>query len=146
MIQKKSLRNISRRSTLILILKELADVEMQKTKWVSLDRNDGFWSDLWMRIDFISNDLALEDFPEEQLGTTLYNQREIEAIKPVVQLLDRVWNEIGPKQADGAYLDSPLWPQLVEASQKAYAYLRASDQAHGLVYPWVTLLNEEIET
>lgn len=111
------------RMLLLDSLKDLSDKTYQLKNWVFTTTPCGFWFSARMSYNVIFNDLVLEDDPEDQIGYSLYNKIELEAVISVVDALKKVLEEIGIEQPDGAYINSPLWDTVVHTSQHAYKCL-----------------------
>lgn len=121
------------RFTLIHEIKDLADLGKQKKEWVSKDRNDAFWYHLTNETDFLWEGIPFQEFPQEQIGYTLKNKVELESILRLINTLETVLTTIGKKQTDSAYLDSPLWNDVVKAAKDAYEILMKDENLDALL-------------
>jgi hypothetical protein len=112
------------RRDLLLILKEISDLDYQKYKWFYTGTKYSFWSNLNMAIDFIFNDLELNQNPKRQLGYSIRNISEIITLLPVINALNEIWNKIGPNKANDVYWESTLWINVIEKAKVAYQYIK----------------------
>ncbi len=76
------------------------------------------------------DDIPLEEDPEGQIGYSLYNEEEVQAIKPVMAALNRVLDEVGIKQPDETYISSPLWDEVVRTAGEAYKVFKKNDELY----------------
>ncbi len=129
--------NISRpiiRFYVINEIKDLADIEKQKKEWVSKERDDAFWYHLTNETDFLwDGSINYDENPTEHIGDTLRDDTELQAVLSLVQKLDVVLEKIGTKQPDSAYLNSPLWDDVVEAAKHAYEVLMKDEDLDALL-------------
>ena len=127
------------RQVLMFALEELADQSYQSNKWIHDYRQDCFWYGLKCCIETIEDTVNLIDTSvEEQIDYVLVDYDEANIIKPVIQTLDVIYEQIGPEQRDLAYINSPLWDNVVEAAQTAFKVFIANEKkAHALnPHPW----------
>jgi len=115
------------RQFLILSLKTFSNKRMQLEEWPSSTAKHRFWDSMQFYIDLIYNDLDLDDSASDQIGYSLVDESECRAMEPVVKALDDVYDIIGPKQPDSAYIDSPLWDEVVRASGAALKVFLANE-------------------
>ena len=129
--------NISRpiiRFYVINEIKDLADIEKQKKEWTSNDKDDAFWYNLTNENDFLwDGSINYDENSDEHIGDTLKNDIELKAILNLVKKLDTVLEKIGIKQPDSAYLNSPLWDDVVEAAKHAYEILMKDEDLDALL-------------
>lgn len=121
------------RRQLILEIKELSDLNLQKNKWVNEKYAHPFWDDLNITIETIFDEGDLEENPEEGIGLFLQNQAEVDALKPLVKALDVVLKQIGIEKSDSAYIDSPLWQDVVVAAKHAYEVMMEDEDLDALL-------------
>ncbi len=126
------------RQILIFALKNLSNKEAQMKEWVSSTAAHRFWDTMKFDIDVIYNDLNLHENPEDQLGYSLVSQEEIDVMQSVIKALDAVYDQIGPKQPDSAYINSPLWDEVVESAQAALEVFLANEEEARKInpHPW----------
>lgn len=105
---------------LISAVKPLMDKQYQLKNWVSKEHQCLFWSSLHFSLEIIYDEFDLDENPESKIGVIFVNQDEVDAIKPLVKVLDDIWYQIGPKKSDGEYINSPLWDQMIETATVAY--------------------------
>lgn len=129
--------NISRpiiRFYVINEIKDLADIEKQKKEWISNERDDSFWYHLTNETDFLwDGSINYDENPDEHIGDTLKNDIELKAILKLIKKLDAVLEKIGIAQPDSAYLNSPLWDDVVEAAKHAYEVLMKDEDLNALL-------------
>jgi hypothetical protein len=121
------------RRELILDMKALADLEYQKRKWASTQYTHPFWDHLDLTVEVIFDIHNLDKNPEQQIGDILRNQAEVDAIKPVVKALEAILDTIGIEQPDSAYINSPLWEDVVKAAKHAYEVLMKDEDLDALL-------------
>ena len=75
---------------------------------------------------------------EEQIDYVLVDHDEVNSIKPVIKTLDVVYDQIGPEQPDLAYINSPLWDDVVKAAQAAFnVFITNEEKAYQIdPHPW----------
>ena len=97
-----------------------------------------FWYDVKHCIEALEDTVNLDIAVEEQIDYVLVDHNEANIIKSVIQTLDTIYEQIGPKQLDLAYINSPLWDNIVEAAQTAFKVFIANEKkAHALnPHPW----------
>jgi hypothetical protein len=125
------LEHTSMRCQLVCTLKDLSDRQYQKIEWCSNTAAHRFWDNLSMVIDFFDDIMLFNDAdgeegyrPIDQIGYSVRSEDELELLSPVIKLLDRVLKEIGQKKSDFAYLNSPIWEEVIQASSKAFQYIK----------------------
>jgi len=119
------------RQILLFSLKDLSDNKLQLQEWVSKTAKHRFWDTMRFDINVIYYDLGFEmdedEKAEDKIGYSLVDESECRAMEPVVKALDDVYDIIGPEQPDSAYIDSPLWDEVVRASGAALKVFLANE-------------------
>lgn len=128
-----SLQYPGMRFRLISCLEDLSNKQKQTKDWVKISVPHFFWDNLSEDVAIIFDEFSLDSNPEKALGSILRDNKEIETINPVVNSLNRVLNKIGIEQPDSAYLNSPLWDDVVEAAKHAYAVLMKDEDLDALL-------------
>lgn len=124
------------RSELISYLDSLRNREVQLKEWVNPQYLHAFWDSLRFPLEFIFSDLGFdfviegEEEQNFQEGATLFNEEETKAVMKVVWALQKLYDEIGGKQPDSSYIHSPLWDEVVKASQEAYNLLVQNNEKY----------------
>ena len=129
----------SMRQRVVITLQTLADRPYQLREWIMPTRNDTFWYDVKHCIEALEDTVNLPDTSvEEQIDYVLVDYNEANIIKPVIQTLDAIYEQIGPEQPDLAYINSPLWDDVVKEAQAAFKVFIANEKkAHALnPHPW----------
>jgi hypothetical protein len=111
------------RMELVSKIKKLSDRSYQKRYWCKQTAKHFFWDNLRMVREFI-DDNCLFEAPYDQIGYSLRSEDELKILVPVFNLLEKVPNEIGRDRPDLDYLDSPLWEELIQASARAFKYIK----------------------
>ncbi len=127
---KKHIKHPYMRVEVVLYLQDLADREKQLKDWTSQKAAHRFWDTLGFAISMLFDTLDLEEDAEGQIGYSLYNEEEVQAIKPVMRILRRVLDEIGRQQPDDAYITSPLWDEVVRTAGEAYEVFKKHDELY----------------
>ncbi|PFX10333.1 hypothetical protein AWC38_SpisGene25630, partial [Stylophora pistillata] len=68
-------------------------------------------------------EMEVDDNSSEQIGWILSDKQEAESVKMVARALTRIIQEIGNDKPDSAYIDSPLWQDVVKKAKIAYDVL-----------------------
>ena len=123
MHSKHKLKHPDMRILLLDSLLDLGDKPYQLENWVDKNYLHAFWDCLRFPVEVLFDDLSLHEVPEDQINYTVYNQDELEVVMPVIKALEKVMDEIGRKQPDDAYIDSPLWNEVVKTAQHAFKFL-----------------------
>jgi len=111
----------------------LSDLEMQKREWCSKDRDDAFWYNERLYVDTLIDAMPCEEDPPRAIGVIFRNYEELVYVQFLIQCLLRVIKEIGINQPDSAYLNSPLWNDVVEAAKHAYEVLMKDEDLDALL-------------
>lgn len=121
------------RRELIFHLRELADLAYQQQVWLNGEQpiEDGFYS-IDAAIAFLFDDLWLDVHPENQVGLSLENTTELEALRPLIHLLDGLLTEHGIVPFDSDFVRSPQWSEVVAAARQAYRVLEPDKEPEGL--------------
>jgi hypothetical protein len=123
------------RRELILNIADLSDKEMQCNKWVDQRFSHSFWNNLSYSVHalFDDADYRKDDPKPIMIGITLRNKEEVAVVRHLISVLDKVLDKIGIKQPDSAYLNSPLWDDVVEAAKHAYEVLMKDEDLDALL-------------
>ncbi len=121
------------RYSIIQEVRELSDLETQKEKWCFKDRNDAFWYSKKLYVNILIDAMPCEEDPTRSIGVVLRNYEELVYVQFLIQCLMRVIKEIGVAQPDSAYLNSPLWADVVEAAKHAYEVLMKDEDLDALL-------------
>jgi len=125
------------RSCLVGALEDLADKQTQLKEWTLKTAAHRFWDTLRMILENL-DDFGFFDKNERArsgrglIGSSVYNQRELDAIYPVIEAFQRVLVEIGATQPDSAYINSPLWDDVVRTASHAFDALMANEPADSI--------------
>ena len=121
------------RYTIIYEVKALSDIEKQKKEWTPGKGKFCFWSNVMIYADTLIDAMPCEEDPPRSIGVVLHNYEELVYVQFLIQCLQRVIREIGVAQPDSAYLNSPLWDDVVEAAKHAYAVLMKDEDLDALL-------------
>lgn len=121
------------RYTIIQETKALSDIEMQKDEWTPGKGEVCFWSNVIIYADTLIDAMPCEEDPPRAIGVVLRNYEELVYVQFLVQCLMRVIEKIGTWQPDSAYLNSPLWDDVVEAAKHAYEVLMKDEDLDALL-------------
>lgn len=113
----------------------LSDKEMQLIKWADSNYPHAFWNNLDFSLDTLLDCTNYLDNSENPIaiGVTLRDKIEADYVRDVAQKLKKVIKEIGIEQPDSAYLNSPLWDDVVEAAKHAYEVLMKDEDLDALL-------------
>ena len=123
MHSKHKLKHPDMRILLLDSLLDLGDKPYQLENWVDKNYLHAFWDCLRFPVEVLFDDLSLHEDPEDQINYSLYSQDELEVVTPVIKALEKVMDEIGRKQSDDTYINSPLWDEVVKTAQHAFKFL-----------------------
>jgi hypothetical protein len=121
------------RANLIWGIKDFSDIEYQKNNWCFPPRRDAFWHAIVEPINCIF-DIPFLKYPTKQIGVTIRNKKELEALINFGKCLKRFLNESQPNQIDEFYLDSVLWQDVVQKAKIAYDVLMENEDLGELDY------------
>ena len=123
------------RHELILTVKELSDFILNKNKWVDSNYLHAFWNKLDSSIYTLLDSTDYLDNSKNPIaiGVTLRDKKEADYVRNVAQKLKKMIKEIGIEQPDSAYLNSPLWDDIVEAAKHAYEVLMKDEDLDALL-------------
>ena len=123
------------RYELIGAVSYLANRDMQCTKWVDPNYPHAFWNNLEFPIYILLDGTDYLDDSQNPIAVdiTLRSIEEANAVYSVAAKLKKVIKEIGIEQPDSAYLDSPLWDDVVEAAKHAYEILMKDEDLDALL-------------
>jgi hypothetical protein len=126
------------RKTLIGSLYKLSDKKMQLEKWINPSKSCFFWSTLLFDLEFLYDDIVLYEHPEDAIGYVTLNEEENAIMLPLYKALDDICEQIGEKQPDSAYINSPLWDKVIESAQAALeVFLKNEEETKKLnPHPW----------
>jgi len=127
----------SMRHHLMGALDSLKDKKTQLEKWPNPHFPYSFWCGAlssFYTIDDLCFDGVLDGRYSKnfQEGITLFNEEETDAVIKVVLAIEKVYDEIDMQQPDEAYINSPLWDDVVSASQEAYDLIIKNNKKYGL--------------
>ena len=123
------------RYELILTIKDLCDLSLHKNKWADSNYPHAFWNNLDGSIYTLLDSTDYLDNSKNPIpiGVTLHNQEEADVVRSVAAKLKKVIKEIGIEHPDSAYLNSPLWNDVVEAAKHAYEVLMKDEDLDALL-------------
>jgi hypothetical protein len=121
------------RYTIIQEAKALSDIKKQKNEWANSDYKHAFWDDICTYTDTLVDAMPCEEDPPRAIGVVFRNYEELVYVQFLIQCLMRIIKEIGIKQPDSAYLNSPLWADVVEAAKHAYEVLMKDEDLDALL-------------
>ena len=118
-------------------LDSLKDKETQLKEWINPNNNNAFWWNALPSlhsIDDLCFDRVLDGKYSKnfQEGITLFDEEETDAVMKVVLAIKKVYDEIDMQQPDEAYINSPLWDDVVLASQEAYDLIIINNKKYEL--------------
>lgn len=111
------------REVLLDTLRELSDPAYQRAAWVehSVDQNLIVGIDQVYHTLFDDTDLA-QDI-NSCIGVLLFDSAEVEVIRPLVDLLERLLSDLGNAPSI-RFIKHPLWPKVVECAERALETLQ----------------------
>ena len=102
-------------------IQALADLDYQWRVWVRREYpHSNFFDDFTQRIHILYDDTRLlELLDEEKIGDILRDEDEREALRPLREALDTLFDRYGTELTDEQYMTTPEWPAVVSAAQAA---------------------------
>ena len=108
------------RSELIDHLSALADPEYQERVWVKHQPAPGIeYDEFDYVVHFLFDDTSLATDPESCIGWYLTNEREVVAVRIVVNSINVLFDKCGKCLKDSEYLAKPEWLDVVAAAKTA---------------------------
>lgn len=122
------------RKELILNLRALADSTYQRKVWTHLELPTANYEDSFGEvIHFIFDDMNLNTYDvNKAIDNLLYNDTEAKTVENVIEKLDSLLEKMGTNATDQEYINSPYWPDILEAANKAYELLTGGQKAQGM--------------
>jgi len=114
-------------------VKVLTDKQLHLRQWTTGKGNLCFWGNFDLYTETLIDSMPCEEDPPRSIGVVLRNYEELVYVQFLIQCLQRVIKEIGIKQPDSAYLNSPLWDDVVEAAKHAYEVLMKDEDLDALL-------------
>ncbi len=113
------------RYELIKSIEDLSDFEMQKEKWVDPTHPCRFSAKMRYPAEMILDECCFHEpnIAFESVGWKLVNEQEAQKVETVAKALHKVTHTVGYDQPDSAYINSPLWQEVVQAAKEAYEVL-----------------------
>jgi hypothetical protein len=119
------------RRNFILSVQYISDKEIQKNKWIVKNNSYGFWANLRNQLDIL--DILDNETFEHSVDVIFRDQNEANIARQLALTLDKTLDKIGIEQPDSAYLNSPLWDDVVEAAKHAYEVLMKDEDLDALL-------------
>jgi hypothetical protein len=128
---REDLEHPDMRGSLVTVLSRLSKRAYQEKYWCDPTAKHFLWDNFRMVWQFFEDIQLTADSNEEegyrpidQIGYSIRSEEELEIVLPVAKLLERVLKEIGQQKPDSVYLSSPIWEELIQASAKAFQYIK----------------------
>jgi hypothetical protein len=119
------------RRNFILGVQHISDKKMQKAHWVKESAKHFFWDNLREKLDIL--DILDNKSFKNAIDSIFKNQEEANIARQLAVTLDKTLDKIGIEQPDSAYLNSPLWNDVVEAAKHAYEVLMKDEDLDALL-------------
>ena len=109
------------RLNVVLAIQALADLDYQWRVWVRREYpHSNFFDDFTLNIHILYDDTRLlELLDEARIGAFLRDEDEREALRPLRDALDTLFDRHGMKLTDEQYMTTPEWTAVVSAAQAA---------------------------
>lgn len=113
------------RQRILDAIQDFADYEHQLKAWPDPNYPCAFWDNILFSEDTILEEFDLDEREFDKFMQDIFlHKQEFLVCQKVGQLLYRVIKEIGTEQPDSAYIDAPLWMELVKAAQEAWEFFK----------------------
>jgi hypothetical protein len=106
-----------RRNTLIHLLRELSSPDLQQRWWINHEDAPNI-SGVDQVVHFFFDDTDLSSNPSAEIGQALLNLSEAEALKPLIDVLDRMITRLGDTTSK-RYIDDSEWSDVVTLARDA---------------------------
>ncbi|KIE04386.1 hypothetical protein NF27_IC00040 [Candidatus Jidaibacter acanthamoeba] len=124
-MKKEKLKYPDMRAGIIAALDSLSDREYQNKKWCSPTAAHRFWDSIRFPEGTLIEEMCLDEYPAINLiGYSLLNEKEAELVEKVAKVLVNALDQIGIEQPDSAYINSPLWAEVVKSATEAYDFFK----------------------
>jgi hypothetical protein len=121
------------RKELIFSIRTLADPVYQRRVWVDLELPRTPFEDCFdMAIHIIFDDLCLNTNLDQAIGPVLRNDTEAQAVQRLVEKIDILFDRMGLSATDQEYINSPYWPDVLEAASAAYEVLTGGQKPQSM--------------
>jgi hypothetical protein len=125
------IRFVEARTEIIGAVRALADVDYQLRVWVRREYpHDNYYDDFTMNAHILLDDTTVLDDPFGAIGVYLRSAEEAEALLPLKAALGGLFDRLGGELEDIHYIESPLWPCVVNAAKGGLAALTEPDTRH----------------
>lgn len=117
------------RAEVLGALQALSDPEYQQRVWVRHELPaPNHYDEFKYRIHILYDDTTVFENPQVAIGDILRGEEEVQALTPLKDALDSLFDKYGTKLADEEYLGLPEWAAVVEAAQAALdVFITAED-------------------
>ncbi|MEN0119210.1 MAG: hypothetical protein AAGD15_21020 [Agrobacterium cavarae] len=112
------------RRRLIDHLKDLSDLEYQKSNWGKLSEEGGTYDEFDYVVHFLYDDTELASKPYGMIGWCLRSEEEALSIQKLVAAIDQVFERNGLELSDQEYLHTSEWPLVLSEASNAYELLK----------------------
>lgn len=121
------------RMQLILTIRSLADADYQRKVWVNLESpRDPWFDDADVPVHVLLDDMDADIDLDGQIGFTLENDTEAEAVMQAAKALNVVLEGLPGHASAEMYINSPHWPAVVAAARHAYGILTGGQDPDGM--------------
>ncbi len=115
------------REEVVDAIRSLSDTDYQRRIWIAKEfPGPNFYDALEECVHMLFDDAAVLPDPSGRLGVLLRDEAEVEALRPLGQLLDEIVDDLGDVPAE-RYLADPRWPQVVAHAGAALKVLTQED-------------------
>ncbi len=118
--KERKIKYTQARDSVLHSFQELGDYNIQLQQWVKPESKHAFWDNIWYCcLDTLLDGYSLDNKAYSQIGDTIYDEEEAEAIQEYCAwVLELINYEIGPDLPDEAYYNHPKWKEVVEGALK----------------------------
>lgn len=115
------------RAELISYLRSLSDIQYQMDVWVAhLPKEGVVYDEFDYSIHFLYDDTGLAEDPYAEVGEILKSVEEADAIRSLVEAIDRLFAVHGLNLSDEEYIHKSEWASVVGKAQRAQALISES--------------------
>ena len=115
------------RGQLRSVLESLSNRSYQEAAWVRKEFPPGIeYDNLDLAVHFFFDDTELSRETSSAIGLFLYDEKEANAVRAVVQALDLLFERYGTALDDSDYIHKPEWEAVLRSATEALSVLDAS--------------------
>jgi len=117
------------RMELISYIRGLSNKEYQYDEWVLHKGKGGVEDSFDLVAHFFYDDTTIHEDADEYIGLIFVSKNEADLVKNIVDRIDIIFEKYGLELSDKEYIDKPEWNSVIDAAQKALAFINNGEAA-----------------